>query len=252
MQNKDKIQELLNLIKNWETHKIPKEFLTEEIFTTEVDSLKNTLLHRCAYFSYEKSFLNLPENLKQEKYLLLKNDMDATVLHILIEQDNAEEIAQELIFKNIENLDLNGNNLLHKLGLSKNVTPPEWFKHPGVNYKNMYLDTPLHLFAAYQAHNIPPCVTRDQLLTTNLAKQSALNLILKTNKLEVLNKKLLTKLKLDDLYQNNNTNPQNYNNEQLKKLYTEAISYTVKKQLTQKKKLKLTTQKNERNCHQFP
>ena len=91
-----KIQEILDLIKNWETNKIPKEFLTEELFTTEVDSQKNTLLHWCAYFSYAESFFNLPESLKQEKYLLLKNDRDATVLHILIEQDNAKEIPPEL------------------------------------------------------------------------------------------------------------------------------------------------------------
>jgi hypothetical protein len=232
--NNIKMQEITDLIKNWKTNEIPKEFLTEEIFSSVIDADQNTILHLCACYSCKQSFSKLPENLKQEKYLLLKNNAKSTILHILIEQQNAKEVPQEIIFKNLGNKDTNKNTLLHRLGTSNFPTPIDWFKHPSLTEQNIFFDTPLHIFAKYQPSNIPSIVTREQMLTLNLLQESSLDIILKGKKIETINTGLLAKLKIEDLFKSSTRYPVRYTNAELKQVHTEAISQTIKKRLTEK------------------
>jgi hypothetical protein len=228
------IQEIIRSIKNSQIYQIPKEFLDEKVFSMVIDQEGHTILHLCAKYSYEKSFSGLPENLKQEKYLLLKNKFGETVIHTLISNNNNDEIPEGILFKNLDNTDFNGNTLLHKLGLSRFPTPPEWLNSKLLEQQNIHGDTPLHLFSEYQTHNIPPFVTRAQMLIKNSQHRSTLETIFQKHNIEALNPEVLAKLKSEDLEACNKKYREYYSSSKIKKLHTDAISYTIKKQLTKK------------------
>jgi hypothetical protein len=232
--NPHQVLAILKLVHQYKVNEIPKEYLTEEIFTQKVNPEKDTLLHRCAQFSFDQSFSKLPENLKQEKYLLLKNGFGETVLHNIIRFNHADEVSEEVIFKNLTVTDNDKNTLLHKLVRTYYKIPEYFFKTNALNLKNIKGETPIHILTISGTSKIPEFVAREQMISQNTRDDSPLDLIIQNRTIKELKKEILARLKFEDLQKSNEKDRYPYSTERLKELHIEAVKYTIEKQLTKK------------------
>jgi hypothetical protein len=225
---------ILDHIHCFKMHLIPKEYLTEEIMTSVVNGQGDTLLHRCALFSFTTSFAELPQELKSEKLLLLRNNQGNTVLHLLIGANHGNEIPSEIIFKNLHVTNKQDTNLLHKLIPTDYDIPKTWFTPKLLDTANSNGETPLQLMAHYRPQDIPNTVTKKQMLIESRDYRSALESIISKGQLTQLNKEIVVRIGLKTLLETNAKAQNKYPQETIKHIYMSTLKNIITTKLKAK------------------
>jgi hypothetical protein len=236
--NTEETRKILNFIEDCQMDKIPQEYLTEKNFTQKINSQETTLLHKCAQFSHNRSFTQLPPQILQEKNLLIENMFGENVIFAAIINKHADEIPPEILKNNLEVTNLEGTSILEKLIKTRYDIPQDWLTEEvfvGLLHRaNKYEQSILHLLAEYQPQKIPKFITQKQLLNSNNTGHTPLDKMIYKENLKDLNKNLLAKLTFRDLIASNNKYRQTYTQEELKDLHVDAIKCTIKQQLIRK------------------